>query len=85
MGFPQQASMHRHEIVCQRLTPQPKLAYAQEASTVAIHHNTIAYGQKIQFAPDKDTLPPCCQNASKAFKKLLGPDFIMQELLITSC
>jgi hypothetical protein len=40
MGFPQQTSMHQHQILCQQPTSQPKLAYAQEASTVAIHHNT---------------------------------------------
>ncbi len=40
MGFPQQASMHWHEILCQRPTFQPELAYAQKASTFAIHRNT---------------------------------------------
>jgi hypothetical protein len=47
MGFPQQTSTHQHEILCQRPPSQPKLAYAQEASTIPIHRNTlIAYGQK---------------------------------------
>jgi hypothetical protein len=45
----------------------------------------IAYDQKTQFTPDEDTSAPCCQNISSAFKKLLGPYFIMQELLITAC
>ncbi len=39
MGLPQQASADQHKILSQRLTSQPKLAYAQEASTVAVYCN----------------------------------------------
>ncbi len=38
--FPQQVNTHWHENLCQRPTPQPKLAYAQEASTITIHCNS---------------------------------------------
>jgi hypothetical protein len=40
MGFFQQASTHRHEILCQQPTSQHEFAYAQEASTLAFHRNT---------------------------------------------
>ena len=40
IGFSKQPSTHWHEILCQKPTSQPKLAYAQEASTIAIHRNT---------------------------------------------
>jgi hypothetical protein len=40
MGFPQQASTHQHEILCQQPTSLSELAYAQEASTLAVQRNT---------------------------------------------
>jgi hypothetical protein len=46
---------------------------------------SIAYGQKTQFTPDKDTSAPCHPNASSALRRLSGHYFIMQELSITSC
>ena len=58
MGLPQQASTHQHEILYQGLTSKPKLAYAQEASTVTIHRNTDCIWPENPVTPDEDTLAP---------------------------
>jgi hypothetical protein len=71
IGFPQQVSTHRHEILCQQDTSQPDVAYAQEASTFAIHCNTIAYGQKTQHTPEEDTLAPLLPERLKRVQKII--------------
>jgi hypothetical protein len=75
MGFPQQASTCRHEILCQRPTSQPELAYAQEAPTFTVHWNTNCIWPKNQYTPDKDTsaplLPECIKCVQKIIQSLL--------------
>jgi hypothetical protein len=48
------------------------LAYAQEAPTFAVHCNTIAYGQKNQYMPDKDTSAPLLPEHIKRIQKIIG-------------
>jgi hypothetical protein len=71
MGFPQQASTHRHDILCQRPTSQPKLAYAQEATAIAIHSNANhiwpenpVYTRQGHIGPPVTRMP---QTASKKY------------------
>ncbi len=45
----------------------------------------IAYGQKNQFTPDKDTLTPLSSDLDSAFKKSSGPSCIMHKLSTISC
>jgi hypothetical protein len=73
IGFPLQARMHRHEVLCQRPTSQPELAYAQEAPTFAIHSNTNRMWPKKQFTPDKDTLAPLLPDCIKCMQTIIGP------------
>ncbi len=75
IGFPQQASTHQHEILCQQPTSQPELAYAQEAPTLPFTATPMAYGQKAQYMPDEDTsaplLPECIESIQKFIRFFL--------------
>ncbi len=72
MGFPQQASAHQHEILYQRPTFQPKLAYAQETSTIAIHRNTDRIWPKKPVTPDKDISAPPVTRTPQAHSQNIG-------------
>jgi hypothetical protein len=50
---------------------QPELAYAQEASTFAIHRNTDCIWPKTQYTPDEDTSAPLSPERIKHIQKII--------------
>jgi hypothetical protein len=59
--------------------PMPKKPQLSPLTTT-----TILYGQKTQFAPDKDTSAPLLPKCRKCIQKIISCSHIMQKLSITS-
>jgi hypothetical protein len=71
MGLPQQASTHQHKILCQGHTSKPKLAYAQEASTVTIHCNSNPIWPENPVYTRQSTSPPLLPKRLKCIQKII--------------